>query len=115
MRLRLLCVLAVLLCVASAASGAVRIGIKGGKRVIYNDGVGPSSREVLGKSDSWLAARIATPSLYDGLIADAARSSAALAATTPMSAAVREASEPPNLPIGVRTAERMKTSFTFSV
>ena len=73
MRLRLLCVLAVLLCVASAASGAVRIGIKGGKRVIYNDGVGPSSREALGKSDSWLAARIATPSLYDGLIAEAAR------------------------------------------
>ncbi|HLN57491.1 MAG TPA: lytic transglycosylase domain-containing protein [Thermoanaerobaculia bacterium] len=73
MRLRLFCVLAVLLCVTSAAAAAVRIGIKGGKRVIYNDGVGPSSREALGKSDSWLAARIATPSLYDGLIADAAR------------------------------------------
>jgi soluble lytic murein transglycosylase-like protein len=73
MRLKVLCVLAVLLCGASAASGAVRIGTKDGKRIIYNDGVGPSSREVLGKSDSWLAARIATPSLYDGLIADAAR------------------------------------------
>jgi hypothetical protein len=36
-----------------------------------------------------------------------ARSIAALAATTPMSAAVNEASDPPNLPIGVRTAEIM--------
>jgi Transglycosylase SLT domain len=73
MRLKALCVLAILLCGASAASGAVRIGIKDGKRVIFNDGMGPSSREALGKSDAWLAARIATPSLYDGLIADAAR------------------------------------------
>jgi hypothetical protein len=73
MRLKALGVLAVLLCGASAASGAVRIGIKDGKRVIYNDGIGESSREVLGRSDAWLAARIATPSLYDGLIAHAAR------------------------------------------
>ncbi len=73
MRLKVICGLAVLLCSASAASGTVRIGIKDGKRIIYNDGVGPSSREALAKSDSWLAARIATPSLYDGLIADAAR------------------------------------------
>jgi hypothetical protein len=73
MRLKALCILAVLLCSASAVRGGVRIGIKDGKRIIYNDGVGPSSREVLGKSDSWLAARIATPSLYDGLIADVAR------------------------------------------
>src|SRR5271166_1781547 len=40
-----------------------------------------------------------------------ARSSAAFVATTPMSAAVSEASEPPNLPMGVRTAESMYTSF----
>src|ERR1700694_4094907 len=40
-----------------------------------------------------------------------ARSSAAFAATTPMSAAESEASEPPNLPMGVRTAERMYTLF----
>jgi soluble lytic murein transglycosylase-like protein len=72
MRLKAVCVLAVLLCGASAASGAVRIGMKDGKRVIYNDGTGSSSREALGKSDAWLAARIATPSLYDGMIADAA-------------------------------------------
>src|ERR1019366_10415916 len=41
-----------------------------------------------------------------------ARSSAAFAATTPRSAAESEASEPPNLPMGVRTAERMYTLFT---
>src|SRR5271157_6153255 len=41
-----------------------------------------------------------------------ARSSAAFAATTPISTADSEASEPPNLPIGVRTAERMYTWFT---
>jgi hypothetical protein len=72
MRLKALCLIAVLLCSAPAAWGTVRIGVKDGKRIIYNDGVGPSSREALGKSESWLAARIATPSLYDGLIADAA-------------------------------------------
>src|SRR5208282_392757 len=43
-----------------------------------------------------------------------ARSSAAFAATTPISTAESEASEPPNLPIGVRTAERMYTLFTMA-
>src|SRR4051812_17761425 len=38
-----------------------------------------------------------------------ARAIAASAATTPRSAAERLASVPPNFPIGVRTAERMKT------
>jgi hypothetical protein len=32
---------------------------------------------------------------------------AAVAATTPMSAALQDANEPPNFPIGVRTADRM--------
>ncbi len=73
MRLKALCMLGIFLCGAGAASGAVRIGMRDGKRVIYNDGKGSSSREALGRSDAWLAARIATPSLYDGLIADAAR------------------------------------------
>jgi hypothetical protein len=36
---------------------------------------------------------------------------AAFAATTPMSTAVCEASEPPNFPIGVRAAETMYTLF----
>jgi soluble lytic murein transglycosylase-like protein len=78
MRLRILGVAVLILWIAPAGAihGAVRIGLKGGKRVIYNDGVGSSSREVLARSDGWLAARVATPSLYDGMIADAARSSA---------------------------------------
>jgi len=76
MKLKALIVLGIVLCAAPSASGAVRIGLRGGKRVIYNDGVGSSSREALARSDGWLAARVATPSLYDGLIADAARSSA---------------------------------------
>src|SRR5271157_3659516 len=41
-----------------------------------------------------------------------ARWRAAFAATTPRSTAVCEAREPPNFPIGVRTAERMYTLFT---
>jgi soluble lytic murein transglycosylase-like protein len=78
MKLRILWVAALILWIAPAGAihGAVRIGFKGGKRVIYNDGVGSSSREALARSDGWLAARVATPSLYDGMIADAARSSA---------------------------------------
>jgi hypothetical protein len=35
---------------------------------------------------------------------------AAFAATTPISAAVMDASDPPNLPMGVLTAERIYTS-----
>jgi soluble lytic murein transglycosylase-like protein len=64
------------LCAAPTAFGAVRIGIREGKRVIYNDGIGSTSREALARGDGWLAARVAIPSLYDGVIADAARSSA---------------------------------------
>jgi hypothetical protein len=78
MKLRILGVAALILWIAPAGAihGAVHIGLKGGKRVIYNDGVGSSSREALARSDGWLAARVATPSLYDGVIADAARSNA---------------------------------------
>lgn len=76
MRSRSLALAAILLCGAAAASGAVRIGVKGGKRFIYNDGVGSSVREALAYSDAWLASRVETPSLYDALIEDAARSNA---------------------------------------
>jgi hypothetical protein len=76
MKFKALCVLGMVVCTVPTASGAVRIGVRGGKRVIYNDGVGSTSREALDRSDGWLAARVATPSLYDGVIADAARSSA---------------------------------------
>jgi transglycosylase-like protein with SLT domain len=76
MKLRILCALLILAGGAGPALGTVRIGFKGGKRIIYNDGIGESSREALARSDAWLAARVAIPSLYDDLIADAARSSA---------------------------------------
>ena len=76
MKHRILCALLILASGVGSALGTVRVGMKGGKRVIYNDGIGESSREALARSDAWLAARVATPSLYDDLIADAARSSA---------------------------------------
>jgi soluble lytic murein transglycosylase-like protein len=78
MRLKILGAAALVLWIAPAGGvhGAVRIGIRGGKRVIYNDGVGSSAREALARSDGWLAARVAVPSLYDAVIADAARSNA---------------------------------------
>src|SRR5262245_59726517 len=73
--LKVLCALGVFLLAASAASAKVRVGIRNGKRVIYNDGIGESSRSALGWNDAWLKARVATPSLYDGLIAEAAHTS----------------------------------------
>ena len=78
MRHRIVGAAALFLWIASAGAsyGAVRIGLRDGKRVIYNDGVGSASREALARGDDWLAARVAIPSLYDGAIADAARSSA---------------------------------------
>lgn len=59
---------------AAAAQGAVRIGVKDGRRVVYNDGKG-STREALARADDWLAFRVALPSLYDGVIQRAARES----------------------------------------
>jgi soluble lytic murein transglycosylase-like protein len=78
MRHRILGVAALILWIAPAGAihGAVRLVIRDGKRVIYNDGVGSTPREALARSDGWLAARVATPSLYDGAIAEAARSNA---------------------------------------
>jgi len=40
---------------------------------VYNDGIGESVHAALGRSDAWLQSRVAIPSLYDGLIDDAAR------------------------------------------
>lgn len=76
MRLKAVFFLGVVLCGASVASGAVRIAVKDGKKVIYNDGIGSSPLEAPSRSDAWLASRVSTPSLYDGLIAEAARSNA---------------------------------------
>jgi soluble lytic murein transglycosylase-like protein len=65
--------LAAAFCCAPSAPAAVRIVVQDGKTVIYNDGVGESAHAVLRESDGWLSSRIAIPSLYDGLINDAAR------------------------------------------
>ncbi len=64
--------LALLWACAAGASATVRVAIKDGKRIIYNDGVGESPQAALRQNDAWLASRVATPSLYDGLISEAA-------------------------------------------
>ncbi len=56
---------------AAALSAQVRVAVKDGRRVIYNDG--PAN---IGASESWLASRMRHPSAYDGLIAAAARDNA---------------------------------------
>jgi soluble lytic murein transglycosylase-like protein len=55
------------------AEARVRVALKDGRRVVYNDGIGESVHAALGKSDNWLTSRVATPSLFDELIDDAAR------------------------------------------
>jgi soluble lytic murein transglycosylase-like protein len=75
-KLRIACALSILLCGAGAAPGTVRIETRGGKKVVYNDGVGETSREALRRSDTWLANRVETPSLFDDVIARAARTCA---------------------------------------
>src|SRR5947199_6477919 len=65
-------------------------------------------RAALGPPPAWRA----LPKIVSSICAGStpARCIAAVAATTPMSAADIPASVPPNFPIGVRTAEMMKTS-----
>ena len=58
------------------AEARMRVGWKEGRRVVYNDGVGETVHEALAHSDDWLSSRVAMPSLYDGLIDDAARAHA---------------------------------------
>src|SRR5205807_9471964 len=67
-------------------------------------------RAGLGPPPAWRAFPNIVSSICSGR--SPARSRADLAATTPISRAVSDASDPPNLPIGVRTAERIKTSRT---
>ncbi len=55
------------------AQARVRMGWKDGRRVVYNDGIGESVHTALAQADGWLKARVETPSLYDGLIDEAAR------------------------------------------
>ena len=73
MKLRSVVVIGALLALSGTAMGTVRVGIKDGRHFIYNDGVGSSPHETLRQSGTWLAARVAIPSLYDGLIEDASR------------------------------------------
>ena len=63
-----------MLLLSSIATATVRVGIKDGRRFIYNDGVGSSPHETLRRSGPWLATRVAIPSLYDSLIERAAGS-----------------------------------------
>ncbi len=58
-----------LLFFCASAEAVVRIAVKNGKRIVYNDGIGESSHEALQRSDEWLAARVVLPSHYDDLIA----------------------------------------------
>ena len=54
----------------------MRIGVKDGKRYIYNDGSDSAPHESLRHSGAWLTSRMSLPSLYDDLIDDAARAAA---------------------------------------
>ncbi len=76
MRIRALFLAGVCCAFSAAAPAGVHIAIKNGRKVIFNDGVGSTPREALGRSDAWLAARVAIPSHYDDQIAEAARANA---------------------------------------
>ncbi len=67
MKLRALASLGILFAFVTAASAEVRMGVKDGRRFIYNDG--PAN---IGASDEWLAARVQRASDYDGMIDAAA-------------------------------------------
>ncbi len=68
MRVRSCLLAGILIAVAAASPAQVRLVVKDGRHLIYNDG--PAN---LGASDSWLAARLRRASAYDDLIAAAAR------------------------------------------
>ncbi len=68
--------LGILLATTLPVEARVRVALRDGRRFVYNDGIGESVHEALGKSDDWLRARIALPSLYDALIDDTARAHA---------------------------------------
>lgn len=70
MRSRALLLAGLVLAAAGAAPAQVRVALRDGKRVIYNDG--PAN---LRASETWLAARVRQPSAYDDLIKAAARES----------------------------------------
>lgn len=65
-----LCV-GILVATSAAASAQVRVAMKDGRRVIYNEG--PAN---IAASEEWLAGRVGRASAYDDLIAAAARDNA---------------------------------------
>lgn len=58
---------------ASAAQGVVRVVVKDGKKIIYNDGIAEESAGAERVFSGWSAARVAAPSRFDDLIAAAAQ------------------------------------------
>lgn len=73
MKSRVSIAVSVIFAFAAVVPATVRIAVVNGRRVIYNDGIGESSHSALAQSDAWLASRVQIPSLYDGLISDAAQ------------------------------------------
>ena len=67
MKLRALAVTGLFAVVASTATAEVRVAVREGRHVIYNDG--PAK---IHASEDWLAARVRQPSAYDDLIDRAA-------------------------------------------
>lgn len=74
MRSKTFVVLSVLFALAAPGSAKVRILVKDGKKIVYNDGVGEKRASSAKRStkDGWLAARLSKPSEYDHLINQAA-------------------------------------------
>jgi soluble lytic murein transglycosylase-like protein len=57
---------------ASSAEAVVRVVVKDGKKLIYNDGVAEAASGERHVSGAWSAARVAAPSRFDDMIAEAA-------------------------------------------
>jgi soluble lytic murein transglycosylase-like protein len=75
MRASRICAYAVVVSLAaSSATAVVRLVVKNGKKVIYNDGIAEeSARKQAAPPASWSAARVAAPSRFDELISATAR------------------------------------------
>jgi hypothetical protein len=63
----------ILILLCAPASGVVRVTVKDGRKLVFNDGVGEATHEALKWRDNWLVERVAIPSLYDQLIETTAR------------------------------------------
>jgi soluble lytic murein transglycosylase-like protein len=70
MKLRVFICLGLLVAMVRTGNADVRVVVKDGRRLIYNDG--PAK---IGSSEEWLASRVQRASAYDNLIAAAARES----------------------------------------